>query len=293
MKSSVGSDWVTVLGHPVPKVKYYTFLAILVFIFIAGSVGGFLFVENLRLQAKEEKEASSTAQDRDTDRMNRREGVASDPLGTLLRYHIEATRFDKMTSLVVSGKYASEGAVLDLRIMAREPNRFLQTLQYENLRLSVGMVNGELWYDQNSPLLAEDDADLTRVNRVLMAMECAIPILSWQFKNGDFRRTLRRLPDETQDGREVAILENHAFTDMVILHQIDLETGLEIARSSLVSVGSFDQLIEIRFAAPAEDLEFAFPSGYTVQIEHTHMYSAEFEKYDFNKGIASYLFDKR
>lgn len=284
-----------ILGYPIPKVKIIILLSTILIFVLSCLVGGFFFVQKLKQETKERMidwTGDSRARSEYVKRMDPGSPDAVDPLEALRRFHIEATGFDRVTSLRLGGRYIADGISLELTIMGRKPNRFLQKLKHQDRQLTVGLIDGEIWYQQNSPLLAEENDDLTQINRVLMIMECAIPLLAWEFSGSEFRRNIVRLPDEVINGVEVAILENHVFPEVVIRHQIDLHSGLELARTSLVSVGESQQLIELVFKPPAPGIVYPVPSGYSVRINQSLVCTAVFETYEFNIGLAPFLFNR-
>ncbi|MEM8867416.1 MAG: hypothetical protein AAGC73_04030, partial [Verrucomicrobiota bacterium] len=112
------------------------------------------------------------------------EPVRLTPLEQLLERHLEATGFDDLTSLRVDGVYKSKDVEMEVRLQARSPGLYRQTLQYGDVIIDVGMVENELWLDQTHPVINMEDTKLGLVNQVVLRMEASIPSLAWRQKGG-------------------------------------------------------------------------------------------------------------
>ncbi len=298
MTANIGPDWIMIMGTPVLKKKFYAIIAFLLLVFIGSIVGGVMFYKDLVEQSKVEGGSAETSINKivvKDDEMAVTDAAKPfmDPLTALLDHHAHKTYFKDLASLIVTGVYKSGDVSVELSMMSREPDRFNQTLEFEDRRITVGLVDGELWVKQTHTLLDEQDETLSTLNRTLMVMECAIPFLAWQYTDNVYRENLERVADEQWGDVAVGVIVNTAFEDMIIYHYIGIESGRELKRLSTVKANGREQVIEVAFSDPYPDLQYLFPAGYSIAIDGDLYCTAEFKQFDFNKGLASFLFEKR
>jgi hypothetical protein len=155
-----------------------------------------------------------------------------------------------------------------------------------NKELKVTFINGKLEYDQNSTLINSEDERLAEINKVLMVMECAIPLPAWLYVDPANNHYLKRKYDETYNGRECAVVENTVFKDTIIRHYIDLTTGQELSRQSEVN----GYRLRVDYEELKEVKDVYLPTGYQIFLNDSFVFKATFDSIQINRGLPSFLF---
>ncbi|MEM7789830.1 MAG: hypothetical protein AAF546_00380 [Verrucomicrobiota bacterium] len=289
MSDNVGPDWVIILGQPVPKatVRNYIIAAIVFCLIIAGVA--YYVVQDILSQAEVVKESVPVTEEA----AKPFEPAILNPLEQLLERHIEATQFNDLTSLRVRGSYRSNDVEMEMLLQARSPDLYRQTLSYNNVEIDVGMIRGELWVDQTHPVIDLDDEKLGRINETVLRMESSIPSLAWRHDGGLAMIFLELGPNEIVNGEEYSVIYNRSYSGIEIIHFIEKDTALEKMRTATITAGGEEIKIDIIYTGLSTETKYSFPTGYTVLLNDELFYEVKFDSFEFNIGLASFLFEPR
>ncbi|MEM1223310.1 MAG: hypothetical protein AAGH40_11145 [Verrucomicrobiota bacterium] len=290
MDDNVGPDWIIILGQPVPRATVRNFIiAGIVFLLIMGAVAFYVVQETLWRPVDVSEETKSDTQEIAEPFVP----VILNPLEKLLLRHIEATQFNDLTSLRVRGIYKSNDIEMEMLLQARSPDLYRQTLNYNNVEVDVGMVQGNLWVEQTHPVIDLDDKKLGEINNAVLRMESSIPSLAWRHDGGLAKLFLELGPNVIEDGKEYSIIYNRSYSGIEIVHFIEKETALEKKRTTTITADDEDVTIEIVYTGISTETKYNFPSGYEVLLNDELFYEVEFDSFEFNIGLASFLFEPR
>ncbi|MEM8867931.1 MAG: hypothetical protein AAGC73_06655, partial [Verrucomicrobiota bacterium] len=100
-------------------------------------------------------------------------------------------------------------------------------------------------------------------------------------------------PDRLEKGTEYTLIYNRSYTGIEITHYIDMETALEKKRVATISAEDEEIEVAILYTGVDEAAKYLFPVGYEVFLNDELYYSVEFETFEFNIGLASFIFEPR
>lgn len=209
-----------------------------------------------------------------------------DALHQIMQLHEYVLGFNKINSLLIQGEMFDGHTSVNLKMMAKPPESYFQLLEMDNKELKVTFINGKLEYDQNSALINTEDERLAGINKVLMVMECAIPLPAWLYVDQTNNLYLKRKYDEIYNGRECAVVENSVLKDTIIRHYIDLATGQELSRQSEVK----GDRLRVDYEELKEVTDVFFPTGYQVFLNGSFVCKATFDSIQINRGLPTFLF---
>ncbi|MGJ8639675.1 MAG: hypothetical protein ACSHYA_09805 [Opitutaceae bacterium] len=284
------SDWIMILGSPIPKRRLYaSLIGLVLFLGLCGVTISVYLKNGQQAEANVHETTSKDNLDDET-------LAISDPLEKLLKRHLAATNLDSMVSLIAKGTYLNEkGLKVDLKMLFRQPNMFKQVLEFENRRYEFGISENQIWSThsiKNSIHSTSEENALDIVNRHLVAMQSTITAIAWLYKEGTYRSQLERTENILWRGIEYGVIKNTTYPGIAYDHYINLETGLEKRR--VVAIKNNDEVIraEVLFDDPDEKLAYGFPSGYQIMLDGKTLCTAKFDSYETNEGVMSYLFQK-
>lgn len=290
----IRSDWVIIMGQSFHKVE----LLKLCIIFLLGlllviGIASFLLYDYLIITEEEAElvevhEVSKQGPE-----------VEQHPVEYFIEQHFLKTRYNEVNSIRALGTYTAGEVVMDFELLAKQPRYYKQVLKANGRTVEAGFDGHTLWFQQDYPILDEEDKTLLELNKALAMLECAIPCLAWEYENGVTERgseilsAFEILPETIWNERPCIVVKNTQLLHYPVYHYIDKETGMELYRRALVVVGERRQKeVELFYAEPLEGLKYPIPAGFELFVDGHLFCTAAFDRVEINRGLMSYLFKK-
>ncbi len=279
--------WIYIFGQPYNL--RVLILQIAVVVLIIATVAGAYFYTNREIAESRDNIGGKLAEPESQIVYNEGSEIPLfKALDNIMLFHESTLGYNKIHSLLVQGNMFDGQATVEMKMMAKPPETYYQSLELDNRTLRVTFIDGKLKYDQNSALINQEDERLAEINKILMVMECAIPLPVWLYADPTNNFYLTRQYDEVYNDRECAVVANKILKDTIIRHYIDLKTGQEISRQSEVN----GYRLRVDYGELEEIKGVFFPRGYEVFLNDTFVCKAEFDSIQINRGLPEFLFER-
>lgn len=207
-----------------------------------------------------------------------------------LNLHYAALPAGEVRSFSVAGRYLVDEIDYQFENYAKESDRYRQSIT-KNAIEHKSVFNGERYFETRDSELVEDKTvGLERLNPYILKMEAAYYALPWTFLDSGETK-LRILKPESVMGANALLIENTDLIDVPVLHCLDPETGLEIAREATVLLDEQAHKILIEYNYSKGSGSGARLKGYTVKIDGVVTSSAKIDSMRFNIGMPDWFFE--
>lgn len=283
-------EWINVFGNTIHRTEFYKllFFAFLACAVVVGSglylTWDYFFPTRSEVTEADQEQAVEVITEE-----------VVDPRDVFFEQHFAATRYDEVESIRASGTYTSGEVQMKIVFLAKNPHFYKQTLLYKDVKVEAGYDGTQLWYKQSHAVVDDSDEALTKLNRALTMLECAIPCLTWEYeKSAEAKENFQLMGDETWDGRLCSVVKNLGLLESPVYHYIDAQTGLEVYRRSSVLIDDRRRKdVELFYLPPLEGLEYALPSGFELMVDGVLYCTAMFDKIEVNRGLPDFLFEAK
>jgi len=213
----------------------------------------------------------------------------------LLLLHGQASGLSEIESLALTGSYESFGHKFELGIFGKKPGLFRQSLTINGLEIIAAFDGKRYWQDNPFSESYEKEAPgLEQWNDQILLLECAYAALVWQYEMFGVQK-LSIIEEKDIGGRQCHGIRNLGLLHSPVVHYIDVESGLELRRSSLLDNG----VSQIHVTLDYKYIDNAVHhsglrnlSGYDLYLDDALIAQATIKSQRVNQGVMSWMFEK-
>jgi hypothetical protein len=214
-------------------------------------------------------------------------------LAQLLDAHGQATGLATVLSLTFSGSFVAGEAELQHTLVFRQPGLTRQQLTHPRYSIvaTYNLREAQVRAEDGAgiPLPTPDEID-SLLNKHALVLEGGLGRLIWS--HADDQATVKVPGPESYNGRLCQVLELHHTTHPPIRYFLDIETGLEVARTlSFTDPNGDGHFIEVRLFDHRHTDGLRLPFRYEVFKDGESVATAQFERVTLNAGVVPSLFD--